>query len=209
MDIRKILNKLDEFQLGGNERHGPHAYGFAIKEYAEQYLDANSNDGTELDHMREDAIDIAHVGDTFLTQGMEHGVAALFALDTYVSDAVIDHLESLGFNVQEELINARKRNNNPLFHSNSSPAYQALVQLKKELESLTVNDYDPDNYDSDHEMKADMVYDQNKVKYLNFLLEYFSKSDIVGFQALDQLIQRYPNSGELDDINDHLYDKRS
>lgn len=201
MDIRKILNKLDEFQMGGEERHGPHAYGFAIKEYAEDYFDQNSSDGLGLEHISQDAADIVQVGDTFLMKGMEQGVAALFALDTYVSDAIITHLDSLGFNVQEELIDARRRNN-PLFRTNSSEAYQALVELKNDLESP---DYDPDEYD---DIESAVSYDQNKVKYINFLLGYFGKSDELGFQALDQLMQRYPDSGEVDDLNDYLYDFR-
>lgn len=191
-DIRHLINKIDqlnEFQTGGGERHGPHAYGFAIKEYAELYFDEMSDESTDLGSVRDDAIDIANVGGQFLIKGMAAGIAALFELDTFVSDSVLTHLEGEGFNVRQEIINARVR------HQGGKKYNKLLSILKASTDNTPDLDSDPE----------DIAYQQSRLRLMHKLLPYFKISDEVGMNALQHLIDQNPSSGELDDINDLLY----
>jgi len=96
---------LNEFAPGGDGGNGPFDYGTAIirigEDYIEHYQDYPEGSG-------EDAAAIIQVGKTFVSRGMQAGIAALFDLDTFVSDHVLDNLSDQGFNVKADIINKRR-----------------------------------------------------------------------------------------------------
>ena len=96
---------LTEFAPGGDGGNGPFDYGTAIIRIGEDYID-HWEDYPE--GSGEDAADIIQVGKTFVSRGMQAGIAALFDLDTFVSDHVLDQLSDQGFNVKADIINKRQ-----------------------------------------------------------------------------------------------------
>jgi len=97
-DAKSANGKLNEFAPGGEGNNGPLQYGTAIVEFSKQYSTLWDDEASA-----EDGEMIKEVGETFLHKGMTAGIAALFDLDTQVSDDVLHYLDKQGFDTQKDI----------------------------------------------------------------------------------------------------------
>jgi hypothetical protein len=97
-DAKSASGKLNEFAPGGESNNGPLQYGTAIVEFSKQYSTLWDDEASA-----EDGEMIKEVGETFLQKGMTAGIAALFDLDTLVSDDVLHYLDKQGFDTQKDI----------------------------------------------------------------------------------------------------------
>ena len=115
---------LNEFAPGGEDGNSPYAYGMAILGYAEDYKQIHRKSSSTDD----DVADIIEIGNTFLNKGMAAGIAALFSVDTFVSDSIVDDLAEQGFNVMADLIDKRPRS--AQWHQQMAAGQQALADYE-------------------------------------------------------------------------------
>ena len=98
-DVKSAKGNLNELAPGGENKNGPLQYGMAIIEIGKEYSTLRDDEAAV-----EDGEMIEEVGQTFLHKGMTAGIAALFDLDTQVSDDVLHYLDEEGFDTQKDII---------------------------------------------------------------------------------------------------------
>jgi len=123
-DSQGVAEGLNEFAPGGEDGNSPYAYGMAILGYAEDYKQIHGKSSSTND----DVADILEIGNIFLNKGMAPGIAALFSVDTFVSDSIVADLAEQGFNVMADLIDKRPRS--AQWHQQMAAGQQALADYE-------------------------------------------------------------------------------
>ena len=181
---------LNEFAPGGEDGNSPYAYGMAILGYAEDYKQIHGKSSSTND----DVADISEIGNTFLNKGMAAGIAALFSVDTFVSDSIVADLAEQGFNVMADLIDKRPRS--AQWHQQVAAGQQALADYEanrkkssEETDSSKAVDTLARVLKSSLQDYQAAAGDKNKLKQLGLLIGLSDNHRTAIHHALQQIQQ--------------------
>lgn len=181
---------LNEFAPGGEDGNSPYAYGMAILGYAEDYKQIHGKSSSTND----DVADILEIGNTFLNKGMAAGIAALFSVDTFVSDSIVADLAEQGFNVMADLIDKRPRS--AQWHQQVAAGQQALADYEanrkkssEETDSSKAVDTLARVLKSSLQDYQAAAGDKNKLKQLGLLIGLSDNHRTAIHHALQQIQQ--------------------